>query len=1749
MIFFASLAFAVLAFSLFSSSVNATSGINAELSFEGKIVNSSGVNITNGSYDMEFKVYSGCSATTPGPSPNNTGCSLNWTEDYIVGTQPVTFSGGTFQVNLGSLCLFSGGTCQGNTNTAINWNSYPLYLSLQVGNTSTCTPAGNFTTNCGGDGEMGPYILLTSTPYAMDSNALGGLTASQFGQLAASSQTFTGANTLEDSTNSPTAFQVETQTAQVLLNVNTSAPSVSVGATGALALATTVNIGTSSGAIETANIGSTDSTSTTTINGGVNGITGTIALADAASGYIVIGSTTVANNVNIGATGIAANADTVAVNTSTGAAESTAIGSTNSSSTLILESGTAATGIQIGNGATAHGIEIGTGAAAQTLQIGSTNSTSSLLIQAGTGNLQIQTQGGTLGIGNNAVAQSLTIGNTTGATGVSISSGSGNLALSTGSSTGDITLTTNNASSNVIVKSSTNNTTAFQVQNASTASVINVDTTNSRVAVDSSFAAMTSPTISANTTATTGGTLAATTYYYEVTALDGTGGQTAPSAQVSQTTTGAASTVTLTWAPITGAEGYNVYRSTTTGVYTTDSVYSTLGTVSGANLTFTDTGTTAAVTNTVPPATTTAYTVTNNSNSALQVSIGGNGTPISQLYVSGSVPTSAVGSASTGAGVNGAYVVGNHAYIVNYTSNTLQIFDVSNSTAPVLTGTSATTGLNNPVTVYVQGNYAYVVNYSGSTLQIFDISNPASPVSVGSVATGTAPLGVYVQGNYAYVTDNGSNALQIFNVSNPASPVSVGSVSTGASSQPLGIYVSGRYAYITDNNTNTLQIFDVSNPANPISVSTVATATTPGSVFVQGRYAYVNGQGSPGSVQTFDVSNPSNPILIGSVATGNAPHSFFIQGRYAYVANGGSNTLQVFDLGGSYIQQLQAGGAEVGTLTVDTNAQVNGSEGITGSIAVGSSAQIIGNIGAGGFSITDGLNTPTAPTETVTCSGTCATSDYYSVAGMNSSGTSSVSPSTIAPLSNATLNTTTEYNKSAWTAINGASAYNVYRGYASAQAYLGHVATTGTASGGSTSGFTYVDSSSNSGNEYVYNLALSANTAYTPTSTETSATYTTAGIIISSGSSTITHPTGFPVAANGDTECTPNLCATVTMPHAYATVGDLAVMMYHYNSTGINITGITGTQSGTWTLQYRSVDPTLGKTQDIWTAPVTGTSSADVLTFTYSGSVTGINGNIWPDSLSSGIGTAATWATVTTGTSVNYTAGTTITYPALTSATLTGNTKIGTVYSGSTGTAVTPISGSLAATGVLTLNFSATTPWVVGQAVTLSAGFTTSPATVSLVGTWPVLSNNGTTVTLNILPSGTAEAITGFGTATGTLGFYDTGQTATTAAPTTATAGTVSLQTTSAQALNILSSGGISVLSVNTANPSVLVGSNSIYNGSQDLFQLNSYDAIADTSTCTTSTNQGALYYNTVSNNVRGCINGSWQDLVSTQDLGLLLFGVVPNSGNNPGDLVGASATAVVGSNTGGPCKVNFDIATSGASKVYVNSCLAYSGGREVSVPATLISIAGVAASSYQDICLNSSGVPALLGSSSTTAGSETFNNLTTTNGTSYGQPNLCLATIVTTAVAGTLSKIYDLRTFTTTTKTYATMATAIDGYLGAAVTPSGTAGLVVWATSATGIVQGVVVASNGTNGVTGSPNLIIATAGPQWVYASSETAINDFIVPTTTGGVTAATATTGLFGYDMLGVALNTYATGCTVQTFGAADCNYSLFTNLNIQ
>lgn len=106
------------------------------------------------------------------------------------------------------------------------------------------------------------------------------------------------------------------------------------------------------------------------------------------------------------------------------------------------------------------------------------------------------------------------------------------------------------------------------------------------------------PTIPVLVGSTTGGTLAASAYFYKITAITAAG-ETMPSPEATVTTTGATGSVGITWTAIPGATSYKVYRGTVTN---TENVFYTSLTNS-----FTDTGA-ANTAGTVPAAAT--YTVT-----------------------------------------------------------------------------------------------------------------------------------------------------------------------------------------------------------------------------------------------------------------------------------------------------------------------------------------------------------------------------------------------------------------------------------------------------------------------------------------------------------------------------------------------------------------------------------------------------------------------------------------------------------------------------------------------------------------------------------------------------------------------------------------------------------------------------------------------------------------------------------------------------------------------------------------------------------------------------------------------------------------------------------------------------------------------------------------------------------------------------------------------------------------------------------
>jgi len=140
--------FGIVALSIISTSI-AHGAINSQISFQGKLTNTDGTNVTNGTYSIVFSMYTTAS-----------GGSAVWTE-----TQgSVVVTDGIFQVNLGSVTSLPG---------SVDFNFGSVYLGVKVG----------------ADPEMSPRILFTASPYAFNSDSLGGLASGSYTQLAQGVQT------------------------------------------------------------------------------------------------------------------------------------------------------------------------------------------------------------------------------------------------------------------------------------------------------------------------------------------------------------------------------------------------------------------------------------------------------------------------------------------------------------------------------------------------------------------------------------------------------------------------------------------------------------------------------------------------------------------------------------------------------------------------------------------------------------------------------------------------------------------------------------------------------------------------------------------------------------------------------------------------------------------------------------------------------------------------------------------------------------------------------------------------------------------------------------------------------------------------------------------------------------------------------------------------------------------------------------------------------------------------------------------------------------------------------------------------------------------------------------------------------------------------------------------------------------------------------------------------------------------------
>lgn len=267
----------------------------------------------------------------------------------------------------------------------------------------------------------------------------------------------------------------------------------------------------------------------------------------------------------------------------------------------------------------------------------------------------------------------------------------------------------------------------------------------------------------------------------------------------------------------------------------------------------------------------------------------------------------------------GVFVSGNYAYISAGESTSglagyLTIYDVSDPTAPSLTGYVKDTKLAGALHVSVSGKYAYVTSPEDNRFVAVDISDPESPYIASSIQDDTKLYkadGLYVSGHYAYVTSHQFTETAYFNVIDisdptalsPSDMVSLGKPEFIGGDQP---YITGTYAYVPATSsgpaTGSLSVVDISDPSHPSFISTLSDERISGAdwVWVNGDYAFI-GAFYAHRLTIVDISDPTSLTVVSSLydeTNLNNIAQVIVSGKYAYATTLSAKRFVVIDISG-----------------------------------------------------------------------------------------------------------------------------------------------------------------------------------------------------------------------------------------------------------------------------------------------------------------------------------------------------------------------------------------------------------------------------------------------------------------------------------------------------------------------------------------------------------------------------------------------------------------------------------------------------------------------------------------------------------------------------------------------------------------------------------------------------------------------------------------------------------------------------------
>lgn len=141
------------------------------------------------------------------------------------------------------------------------------------------------------------------------------------------------------------------------------------------------------------------------------------------------------------------------------------------------------------------------------------------------------------------------------------------------------------------------------------------------------------------------------------------------------------------------------------------------------------------------------------------------------------------------------YVVGNRAYVASGWGG-VAVFDVSNAAAPVKEGQFFSDHYVRGLTL--KGNLAYVLDYFSGDLVVFDLTDLKSPLELGRVRMqGSSPRRIEIRDNLAFVVAEGDlGGLFAVDIADPARMEVLGKIYTGGFARD--IQIDGSLLHVAD---------------------------------------------------------------------------------------------------------------------------------------------------------------------------------------------------------------------------------------------------------------------------------------------------------------------------------------------------------------------------------------------------------------------------------------------------------------------------------------------------------------------------------------------------------------------------------------------------------------------------------------------------------------------------------------------------------------------------------------------------------------------------------------------------------------------------------------------------------------------------------------------------------------------------------------------------------------------------------------